>query len=497
MLAVSILVCGVSTQYKKAKAISIGLPILSEVASAMCPWGTVVILMVAIISPIVGAAFSTHGEDKAADDLEEIRKLGEGVWKDFKKYYWNEWVNSAEHITESDGSWEEAGQHLIDFKENAMQGCIDTTSDVWEAFLDFVESMCADDIADVRPYVDYKFNEFGCLAIENVDCYICKYLKDIGEYGYSIRGLDAEADVNIAFISLDDNPRYSPDVVLYSLKSFSARIVDHVPSGGYESMGTLFSQPMPNDLPFQWVKDGSVFFYGSYNHEKYKDDFYDYDPLYPNSCYFANWAEFYEYLNLKLQVIDLDPDPTYTLPSPYDWTWEKNQELVKPEDVPDVIVLQPDAVAEHAQNDDAVVAELERLIALALAHEIPWSQVFEYLNIDAFSEATTANPDSPSTDVPEEKPIEKPSADIPYSYSGLEKIFPFCIPFDIYKFLNLLDAKAKAPCFKWTIVVYKKKYDLTIDLKEWDKIASLFRDMELILFIIGLAMVTRSKMIRS
>ena len=40
------------------------------------------------------------------------------------------------------------------------------------------------------------------------------------------------------------------------------------------------------------------------------------------------------------------------------------------------------------------------------------------------------------------------------------------------------------------------KYDITIDLSQFDSVASLLRDMECLLFIVGLIMITRSKMIR-
>lgn len=87
-----------------------------------------------------------------------------------------------------------------------------------------------------------------------------------------------------------------------------------------------------------------------------------------------------------------------------------------------------------------------------------------------------------------------------YTFAGLEKIFPFCLPFDMIDFIKVLDAPAQAPHFKWSFpyptTSGMKTYDIDIDLSPFDSVAELLRDMECLLFIMGLILVTRSRMIR-
>lgn len=80
----------------------------------------------------------------------------------------------------------------------------------------------------------------------------------------------------------------------------------------------------------------------------------------------------------------------------------------------------------------------------------------------------------------------------------LRDFFPFCIPFDIYDFLTLLMAEPEAPKFEWEIDLLDtgEPYLMVVDLSEWDGIAQLLRRLQLLLFIVGLAMVTREKYIR-
>ena len=112
-----------------------------------------------------------------------------------------------------------------------------------------------------------------------------------------------------------------------------------------------------------------------------------------------------------------------------------------------------------------------------------------------YSPATPTTPDITLPDTPE---ASKELKD--YTLAGLEKLFPFCLPFDLIDFIKVLDAQPEAPCFTIPFMYPTKdglaKYDITIDLSQFDSVASLLRDMECLLFIVGLIMITRSKMIR-
>lgn len=74
----------------------------------------------------------------------------------------------------------------------------------------------------------------------------------------------------------------------------------------------------------------------------------------------------------------------------------------------------------------------------------------------------------------------------------LADFFPFCIPFDIYDMFTLFSASAEAP--KFTLPFHYPgvlEEDFEIDLSEYDSQAAMMRNVETIVFCIGLAFVTK------
>lgn len=85
----------------------------------------------------------------------------------------------------------------------------------------------------------------------------------------------------------------------------------------------------------------------------------------------------------------------------------------------------------------------------------------------------------------------------PIGVTGLEDIFPFCIPFDIYHFCQALAAEPVAPSFDVPFRIEGiVDYTFHLDLEDFDQVAALLRTLELLLFCVGLAFVTRSMFIR-
>ena len=77
------------------------------------------------------------------------------------------------------------------------------------------------------------------------------------------------------------------------------------------------------------------------------------------------------------------------------------------------------------------------------------------------------------------------------------KLFPFCIPFDIYKAVKLLDATPIAPVVHYKFYYTKSKtYTINLNLNKFNSVAAILRRMECLLFIIGLATATRRVYIR-
>lgn len=124
-----------------------------------------------------------------------------------------------------------------------------------------------------------------------------------------------------------------------------------------------------------------------------------------------------------------------------------------------------------------------------------------------FKPATTTVIDAPTPEpppTPEVPPTVNPNPDVeapddvtPYTVK-IGEVFPFCIPFDLYHMVTMFDAEPEAPHAKWEFSLPwspQEEYKIEWDLKEFDDLAELCRKLELILFCVGLAVVT-SKLIK-
>lgn len=73
-------------------------------------------------------------------------------------------------------------------------------------------------------------------------------------------------------------------------------------------------------------------------------------------------------------------------------------------------------------------------------------------------------------------------------------IFPICLPWDLYDMVSLLSSSARAPAFEFPLVTPVGDYSLSVDLSDYDSVASILRTVELLLFGIGLIFVTKKMM---
>lgn len=86
--------------------------------------------------------------------------------------------------------------------------------------------------------------------------------------------------------------------------------------------------------------------------------------------------------------------------------------------------------------------------------------------------------------------VTNPEID-PYKVS-LTSVFPFCIPFDIYNMVTMFVAEPEAPHAEWTFELpwSNQEYSVGWDLSDFDGVAQVCRSMELVLFAVGLAVIT-------
>lgn len=77
--------------------------------------------------------------------------------------------------------------------------------------------------------------------------------------------------------------------------------------------------------------------------------------------------------------------------------------------------------------------------------------------------------------------------------SRLSSVFPFSIPFDIYRILNSFNAQRETPIMTLNIPnpASGTQESLTLDFTEFNTIASIVRTLEFIGFAVGLALITR------
>ena len=106
---------------------------------------------------------------------------------------------------------------------------------------------------------------------------------------------------------------------------------------------------------------------------------------------------------------------------------------------------------------------------------------------------TDTNPDTGTDTDSDTQPDSPgaPSTDIGKFQIDLKDFFPFCIPFDLYRFFEILCAEPEAPVFHWEFNVFGEIYSLDVDLSPWNPHAQLFRDAQVGLFIMGLLWITR------
>lgn len=72
--------------------------------------------------------------------------------------------------------------------------------------------------------------------------------------------------------------------------------------------------------------------------------------------------------------------------------------------------------------------------------------------------------------------------------------FPFCIPYDLVSCVTVLKAEAAPPVWKVPFVIdsINFRYEITIDLTEWTMVVAVIRGFLLLMFIVGLVILTRT-----
>lgn len=180
--------------------------------------------------------------------------------------------------------------------------------------------------------------------------------------------------------------------------------------------------------------------------------------------------------------------------------------------LPDVVIPGPDVFpVDPSEYEDEAAAVTDYITAGLISGELTWEEYWKLIGVygpttgTASPTVTLENTDAGTVTGTYEL-TDTGVAEIPVAIPvagdytiDLTEFFPFCLPFDIYAFFELLAAEPEAPRFEWEIQlpVMDEPYLFVVDLSPWNDIAQLLRNLELIAFIIGLCVVTREKFLRS
>lgn len=119
-----------------------------------------------------------------------------------------------------------------------------------------------------------------------------------------------------------------------------------------------------------------------------------------------------------------------------------------------------------------------------------------YENPENIPDDPQPNPDPDPEPTPEPAPEPVPDNEYLGNFLLPESIttkFPFCIPFDVARCLRLFSTSDReAPRWECDIGYGSSKYHVDIDLSMFNDIASFIRPLEYIVFLVGLAIGTRS-----
>ena len=153
---------------------------------------------------------------------------------------------------------------------------------------------------------------------------------------------------------------------------------------------------------------------------------------------------------------------------------------------------------------------LQELLSNLASSSLAPAQQLDLVNKFIASLKTSETPDpSPNPD-PSPEPNPNPDPSNPDSGDGdnsgdsdidkgsfvrdLRTLFPFCIPFDLIDCIRLFNAEPVTPKIEVPMhfAFVDVDYTWTIDLKDFNGVATVCRSMFLILFIVGLVLITRN-----
>lgn len=406
-------------------------------------------------------------------------------------------------------TWNEFENWLGD----VANGALDTSSECWDAFLDFCTDLAnkvsaseegsgsGTDITwttvdGVQEFVNAHAGDFGDSQFPQSIADISQLSKSYTQFQESTSTWVTFTDDYVTFVRLP-NSQYSVYVTsldynvsdLYNTGAFSGR---------YDSpaISTMFTNC--NNTEGDYPVFCSSLIQSSYDYQNvvefwrpYVDRWLDFSNIDFGWLYYARASRG---LMGLVSGIAIGWDG---------WTIEV-PDVTPKEDVSDVVVA-PDTqgVIERDGNLDNVgVADVTGVIDGTISIPIdgvdgvsisnPYDVLDGVYPVDVI-DGTILGTDTPIDGI---TPVN-PSGGHEYTIPNLQELFPFCIPFDLVNLFSVLKAKPEAPKISFPIPVpdggMKFHYDyIEIDLSKFNSVAKILRTLELLAFCVGLTIATRA-----
>ena len=474
--------------------------------------------------------FSLFGVTIAVNDGETIKEAGQDMWDDFTEWYENTFIPGLDAAHEKK---EQMMQELANWEEKAENGVFSKVSQVWDAlkeFAKFIKSKLVGDevihskgvtyrgeqsfvssntrielVGNIQGIATGHYSSSSSLIVRNHCMIIDKTQVWGGHYYWEGEKIVDKVAMVYQKIICSNEVRIYYAFICAEPMYISWRDLDY--SDSTSSNSYTGNETMTNGLNYVWnfdsvnPKDGGDI----------SDLALDGITALPTQVV-SEWTE----SNFKQNLADFfktglsdEEEVTATLPGVLgrDWNTVAGQDKANVNESDEAIVLTGEGIrSKEKSKEKEQEAETEMEGVLGKVSDTSKSKENTAEQAKAVEEAyqkTGVKGVSDEEEVAKEisKSVNFPSSEnSEYQLKGLEKVFPFCIPFDIYDFINCLSASPKAP--KFTYKFYTKKdgkkgYDnIEIDLSAFDDLAEFLRLCELLLFIVGLAFVTRSHYVK-
>lgn len=544
LLAVTMITLATAKPYREAKATGLGEAAAGAAGLAsLSPQGRLLVLGTIVGLGVAITVAPSQFEDGKNEELKKFYdETGEKMKDDFVRYSTQALNNNVSAAEQQRDNAAHARSVIEDWLESAGGGVIDTTSEAWRWFQDFV--------SDIRNALAKNDNQFmngtvgrdisGIYQVES-DCLLeiqadltnypgnyflaCFGNVDLGQVGdYYIHIARLYDDGTSKFFGPDFRARSKRDGYDWSdWKNYgNARGINSWNDGKTQinlpKINTKISAPVGttdvpgvanvndyvavgSDLPFNrpegaWDicdpngKQGQVSIGADIPGKLGYDDWYDL--LGGVATGDTTWEEVANASDVITIGSDLAND--YSPSNAKDWSAYHDGTIVGYdvdaagnvtitfEDGTVISIPQEYVSGMEWVNEQDKAQELDKDTALpvsgSLAYPLPAIQ----------DPAVPADPQDPGGGSGDIK-IDDDAKDYTLDF---RKLFPFCIPFDIYKAVKLLDATPTAPVVHYKFYYKKSKsYTIDINLNKFNSVAAILRRMECLLFIIGLATATR------